>query len=79
MRFFVTSVGVGKGGDLGGLAGADAHCRALAEKVAHGDKTWRAYLSVQSNTTQSAVNARDRIGAGPWANAKGEIVAHNID
>ena len=70
MSFFVTSVGMSKGGDLGGLAGADAHCRALATAVgaANADRTWRAYLSTQDRPGQPAVNARDRIGQGPWYN-----------
>ena len=68
MSFFVTSVGMGKGGDLGGLAGADAHCQKLATVVGAGNKTWRAYLSTQARPGQAAVNARDRIGAGPWYN-----------
>jgi hypothetical protein len=68
MTFFVTSVGLGKGGDLGGLAGADAHCQALAAKVGARDHTWRAYLSTQARPGQPAVNARDRIGTGPWYN-----------
>src|SRR2546427_6162375 len=72
MSFFVTSVGSGKGGDLGGLAGADAHCQALAAAAGAGSKTWHAYLSTQG---AGAVNARDRIGAGPWTNAKGTVVA----
>jgi hypothetical protein len=76
MGFFVTSVTLGKGGDLGGLAGADAHCQALAEAVDAGDRTWQAYLSTQG---ANAVNARDRIGNGPWANAKGVLIASNID
>jgi hypothetical protein len=75
MSFFVTSSGPGKGGDLGGLAGADARCQQLAG----GAKTWRAYLSTQAADGQAAVNARDRIGGGPWQNAKGEIVAKNVD
>jgi hypothetical protein len=70
MSFFVTSVGVGKGGDLGGLAGADAHCQRLAAAVGGGDKTWHAYLSTQARGGQPAVNARDRIGSGPWYNSK---------
>src|SRR5687768_10681863 len=69
--FFVTSVGVGKGGDLGGLAGADAHCQALAKAEGSGDHTWRAYLSATATPTAPAVNARDRIGKGPWYNAEG--------
>jgi hypothetical protein len=76
MSFFVTSKGVGRGGDLGGLAGADAHCQSLAIAAGAGGKTWRAYLSTQGS---GAVNARDRIGAGPWTNAKGEVVAKNVD
>ncbi len=68
MTFFVTSVGLGKGGDLGGLAGADAHCQALASAVGAGNHTWRAYLSTQARPGQPAVNARDRIGTGPWYN-----------
>ncbi|MEE2637812.1 MAG: lectin [Acidobacteriota bacterium] len=63
MSFFITSVGVGDGANLGGLAGADAHCQSLAEVVGRGDATWRAYLSSQG---ENAVNARDRIGSGPW-------------
>ena len=70
MSFFVTSVGLGKGGDLGGLAGADAHCQQLAAAVGGGNKTWRAYLSTQARPGQPAVNARDRIGTGPWYNSK---------
>lgn len=76
MGFFITSVGLGKGGDLGGLVGADAHCQALASAVGAGDRTWRAYLSTQG---PDAVNARDRIGSGPWANAKGVVMATNLD
>ena len=68
MTFFVTSVGIGKGGDLGGLAGADAHCQRLAPAVGAGSRTWHAYLSTQARPGQSAVNARDRIGTGPWFN-----------
>jgi hypothetical protein len=68
MSFFVTSVGLGKGGDLGGLAGADAHCQALAAAVGAGNRTWHAYLSTQARPGQPAVNARDRIGTGPWYN-----------
>jgi hypothetical protein len=79
MRFFVTSVGMGKGGDLGGLSGADAHCQSLAEKAGQVGTTWRAYLSTQSVKNEESVNARDRIGSGPWANAKGEIIARSVD
>ena len=68
MSFFVTSVGVGKGGNLGGLAGADAHCQALATTVGGGNHTWHAYLSTQARPGQPAVSARDRIGPGPWYN-----------
>lgn len=75
MSFFVTSSGPGRGGDLGGLAGADAHCQSLARAVGAGDRTWRAYLSTGG---AGAVNARDRIGRGPWRNAKGEVVARDV-
>src|SRR5438309_5974798 len=75
ISFFVTSVGSGKGGDLGGLAGADRHCLLLAATADAGSKTWHAYLSTQGT---GAVNARDRIGSGPWQNAKGIIVAKNV-
>jgi hypothetical protein len=68
MTFFVTSIGVGKGGNLGGLAGADAHCQRLAAAVGAGGHTWHAYLSTQARPGQPAVNARDRIGPGPWFN-----------
>jgi len=76
MTFFVTSNGTGKGADLGGLAGADAHCQQLAQAAGAGGKTWRAYLSTQGD---GAVNARDRIGRGPWMNAKGVTVAKDVD
>lgn len=79
MSFFVTSVGIGDGGNLGGLEGADAHCQRLAEAVGAGDRTWRAYLSVSATATQPAVNARDRIGTGPWYNARGQLIASNVD
>ena len=75
MTFFVTSVGIGKGGDLGGLAGADAHCQMLAAAVGAGNHTWHAYLSTQAKNGQPAVNARDRIGQGPWYNARGQSIA----
>jgi hypothetical protein len=75
MSFFVTSAGPGKGGDLGGLSGADAHCQQLAAAAGAGGKTWRAYLSTQG---AGAVNARDRIGKGPWVNAKGTAVAKDV-
>ena len=74
MSFFITSVGLGKGADLGGLKGADAHCQKLA-KAAGSKKTWHAYLSTQG---KGAVNARDRIGKGPWQNFKGETIAKNV-
>src|SRR5215211_8944818 len=80
MTFFVTSTNSGKGGDLGGLAGADRHCQALAEAAdAGGSRTWRAYLSQSATGGAQAVNARDRIGRGPWQNAKGVVVARDVD
>src|SRR6516162_9055617 len=79
MTFFVTSVGPGKGGDLGGLEGADHYCQQLAERHGAGAKTWRAYLSTQAADGKPAINARDRIGTGPWQNFKGEIIAQSID
>jgi hypothetical protein len=78
MNFFVTSVGIGKGGNLGGLVGADAHCQALASAVGAGSHPWHAYVSTQAKDGQPAVNARDRIGQGPWYNAKGEMIAHDL-
>jgi hypothetical protein len=75
MTFFVTSVGIGDGGNLGGLAGADAYCLKLATAAGAGSHTWRAYLSTQSRNGQPAVNARDRIGQGPWYNARGQQIA----
>jgi hypothetical protein len=78
MSFFVTSVGSGKGADLGGLAGADQHCQRLAGAAGAGGKTWRAYLSTQAAGGAAAVNARDRIGQGPWRNAKGAVVAKDV-
>lgn len=78
MTFFVTSAGPGKGGDLGGLAGADRHCQSIAEAAGAGGKTWHAYLSTQAASGKSAVNARDRIGKGPWQNAKGVVIAKDI-
>lgn len=78
MTFFVTSTGMGKGADLGGLAGADAHCQQLAEAAGAGGHTWRAYLSTSATAGQSVVNARDRIGKGPWQNAKGVVVANDV-
>src|ERR1700716_389334 len=81
MTFFVTSEGSGKGADLGGLAGADAHCQALATAAGAGSKTWHAYLSTNTNAANpsATVNARDRIGKGPWQNAKGVVIATSID
>ena len=78
MTFFVTSAGSGKGADLGGLAGADAICQRLAQAAGAGSKSWHAYLSTQATGTTAAVNARDRIGAGPWRNAKGVVIANNV-
>jgi hypothetical protein len=78
MTFFVTSEGSGKGADLGGLSGADAHCQKLAQSVGAGAKTWRAYLSTQAVDGAQPVNAKDRIGAGPWKNAKGETIATSV-
>jgi hypothetical protein len=77
MTFFVTSVGPGNGGDLGGLAGADQHCQSLAQSVVAGNHTWRAYLS--TNLAGGSVNARDRIGRGPWQNAHGAVIAQDVD
>ena len=81
MSFFITSVGPGKGGDLGGLEGADKHCQSLAQAAGQGNRPWRAYLSTQAPALNSPafVNARDRIGKGPWHNAKGVLVARNVD
>ena len=79
LGFFITSVGPGNGGDLGGLDGADAYCQELAEAEGAGDRTWRAYLSTQASGGQPAVNARDRIGEGPWFNAEGLSIAANAD
>ncbi len=78
MAFFVTSVNPGKGADLGGLAGADAHCQALATAVGAGKRTWRAYLATTRNG-QPDVNARDRIGKWPWQNVKGDVIAVSLD
>lgn len=75
MTFFITSTSMGKGGDLGGLAGADKHCQDLAQAAGAGGKTWHAYLSTQG---AGAVNAKDRIGKGPWVNAKGVTVAKDV-
>jgi hypothetical protein len=79
MTFFVTGASMGKGGDLGGLEGADAHCQQLAASVGAGGKTWHAYLSGPETPQAKGVNARDRIGKGPWQNSKGVVVAQNVD
>jgi len=78
MSFFVTSVGPGDGANLGGLAGADAHCQSLAAAAGAGNRTWRAYLSVTEADGQPAVNARDRIGTGPWYNVNGDQIAADL-
>ena len=78
MSFFITSSNPGQGGNLGGLAGADAQCQRLADAVGAGGKTWRAYLSTVAADGRPAVNARDRIGSGPWVNAKGVTVATSV-
>ncbi len=79
MSFFITSAGPGDGANLGGLAGADQHCEDLAYAVGFGDLTWRAYLSTVSMGGQAAVDARDRIGDGPWYNHAGELIARDVD
>jgi len=79
MSFFVTSAGSGKGADLGGLAGADRMCQQLAQAVGAGPRTWHAYLSTQAANGQPAVNARDRVGDGPWKNSKGVVVAKDVN
>ena len=79
MSFFVTSVGKGKGADLGGLAGADAHCQALAKAAGSTETNWHAYLSTTEPGGTAGVNARDRIGKGPWHNAKGVVVAKSVE
>lgn len=79
MTFFITSTGIGKGADLGGLAGADKHCQTLASAAGAGKRTWRAYLSASAADGKPAVNARDRIGKGPWHNAQGRLIARNVD
>src|SRR5450755_1518413 len=76
--FFLTSNGIGNGGNLGGLAGADNWCQTLAQAAGAGAKTWRAYLSTQAEGGKPAVNARDRIGKGPWQNAKGVVIAKDV-
>lgn len=78
MSFFVTSVNGGKGADFGGIEGADKHCQTLAAAAGAGGKTWRAYLSTQASGSTSAVNAKDRIGKGPWSNARGVVVAKDV-
>ena len=78
MSFFITSVGSGNGGDLGGLEGADAHCQNLAESAGAGDRTWRAYLGTQEEGRRG-IDARSRIGTGPWYNAAGILIATNLD
>ena len=81
LSFFITSVGVGNGANLGGLEGADKHCQSLAEAAGSRGKTWRAYLSTQGTALgdPNVVHARDRIGSGPWYNAKGVMVAKNVE
>lgn len=79
MSFFVSSTGSGNGADLGGLTGADGLCMSLARKVGAGDRAWRAYLSASAVGNNPAVNARDRIGSGPWYNFKGMLIARNVD
>jgi hypothetical protein len=79
MSFFVTSAGSGKGADLGGLKGADQICQTRASAAGAGNRTWRAYLSADASGGQPAVNARDRIGTGPWYNAKGVVIAKNLE
>jgi hypothetical protein len=79
MTFFITSAGPGKGADLGGIEGADRHCQSLAQAAGAGDRIWRAYLSTQAVGGAQAVNARDRIGRGPWQNTKGIVIAKDVD
>ena len=79
MTFFITSAGSGKGADLGGLSGADQHCQMLAQAAGAGKHTWHAYLSTQAADGKPAVNARERIGNGPWQNFKGQVVATSLD
>ena len=79
MSFFVTSVGKGDGANLGGLEGADAHCAALAKAAGSTKTEWRAYLSTTAPGGDAGINARDRIGAGPWVNAKGEVIAKSVE
>jgi len=77
--FFVTSANPGKGADFGGLVGADRYCQSLAASVGAGGRTWRAYLSTNAAGGSPAVNARDRVGTGPWYNVKGQLIASNVD
>jgi hypothetical protein len=79
MTFFVSSTGSGKGADYGGLAGADSHCQGLATAVGSGHRTWRAYLSASPSRASPTHNARDRIGRGPWQNAKGVVIARSLE
>jgi hypothetical protein len=79
MSFFITSAGSGNGANLGGLAGADKICQNLAQAAGAGNRTWRAYLSAAAANGQPAVNAKDRIGKGPWRNAKGVVIANSVD
>jgi hypothetical protein len=79
MTFFITSAGSGKGGDLGGIEGADRICQSLAQAAGAGSRTWRAYLSTQAAGGTPAINARDRIGSGLWQNARGEVIARSVD
>lgn len=79
MSFFITSVNPGRGGDLGGVAGADAYCQKLAAAAGAGGKTWHAYVSAEASGGQPAVNARERIGHGPWFNAKGTMIASSLE
>lgn len=79
MSFFVTSVPAGDGGNLGGLLGADAHCQKLAKAAGSEGRQWRAYLSTAAESGQAAVNARDRIGKGPWFNARGLLIASSLE
>jgi len=79
MTFFVTSTGPGKGADLGGLDGADRYCQTLAKAAGAGNHTWHAYLSTSAAGSSPAVNARDRIGEGPWRNAKGDVIARDVE
>ncbi|MGH7931281.1 MAG: lectin, partial [Candidatus Binatia bacterium] len=79
MTFFITSVGSGRGADLGGLAGADRQCQLLAQAAGSGNRTWQAYLSTSPSDGKPAVNARDRIGRGPWQNSKGIVIARDVN